>query len=530
MQRRQFLRTATAGAAALAAPRIGRAAGAAALRFVPQADLAVLDPVFTTAYVTRNHAFMVFDTLYGIDSDFNPQPQMVAGHTVENDGKLWTLTLRDGLRFHDNTPVRSRDALASIRRWMQRDAFGASLMAAIDEMTAPTDKKLQIKLKAPFPMLPLAMGHGSNTMLPIMPERLANTPPSQAVTDMVGSGPYRFIASERVAGSLAVYERFDGYVPRASGEPSFTAGPKIASVERVEWHTIPDPATAAAALQAGEIDWWENPTSDLLPLLKKNSAIVTEILDTAGNIGFLRVNSLLPPFDNPAIKHALLGAINQTDFMQAVVGDDPAMYHVKAGVFTPGTPLATDVGLNVFPDGAPDYAKVQQALKAAGYKGEKVTFIAASDFPAINALCEVSADMFKRAGFNLDYQSTDWGSVTQRRNNQGPPAQGGWNAHCTYTAGYDLLTPATNPSLNAIGKAGFVGWPTDPKLAALRTAWFNAPDLTAQKAICRDIQTQFWQDPPYVPLGQFFLSTAYRRTLSGILKGSFTLFWNVVKA
>lgn len=529
MQRRQFLRSASAGAAALAAPRIGNAASASALRFVPQADLAVLDPVFVPAYVTRNHAFMVFDTLYGIDSDYNPQPQMVAGHTVENDGTLWTLTLRDGLRFHDNSPVLARDALASIRRWSLRDAFGASLLAAVDEMSAPTDKTLRIRLKKPFSLLPLALGHGSNTMMPVMPERLANTPPNQAVTEMVGSGPYKFMASERVAGSLAVYERFEGYVPRASGAPSFTTGPKIANIERIEWHTIPDAATAAAALMAGEIDWWENPTADLLPLLKKNTAIKTEVLDTAGNIGFLRLNSLLPPFDNPAIKHALLGAINQTDFMQAVVGDDPALFHVKAGVFTPGTPLATDVGLDVFPD-QPDYDKVRRALADAGYKGEKVTFIAATDFPAINALCEVSADMFKKAGFNLDYQATDWGSVTTRRNNQGPPAQGGWNAHCTYTAGYDCLTPATNPSLNAIGKGGFVGWPTDPKLASLRTAWFEASDLSTQQGICRDIQTQFWEDPPYVPLGQFFLSTAYRRTLAGILKGSFSLFWNVVKA
>ena len=528
MRRRDILKTASVGALALAAPRLARGAETATLRFVPQADLAVLDPVFTTAYVTRNHAFMVFDTLYGIDEAFNPQPQMLAGHTVENDGKLWTLTLREGLKFHDGEPVLAKDAVASIKRWAPRDAFGSSLLAVTEEMTAPSDREVQIRLKRPFPMLPLAMGHGSNTMLPVMPERLANTPASQAVTEMVGSGPYRFVASERVAGSLAVYRKFDGYVPRADGKPSFTTGPKVAHVERIEWHTIPDPATAAAALQAGEIDWWEQPTSDLLPLLRKNKAIVTEILDRAGNIGFLRINSLLPPFDNPAIKHALLGAINQADFMQAVVGDDPTMWHDKVGVFTPGTPLATDAGIGVFP-GTPDYDRVKRDLAAAGYKGEKVTFIAATDFPAINALCEVSADMFRKAGINLDYQALDWGTVTQRRNIQGPPEQGGWNAHCTYTAGYDLMSPATNPSLNAIGRGGFVGWPTDAKLAALRTSWFDAPDLAAQQAICRDIQLQFWQDPPYIPLGQFFQATAYRNTVSDVLRGSFTLFWNVRK-
>jgi peptide/nickel transport system substrate-binding protein len=526
MHRRSFLKTASAGAVALSTPHIASAQAARALKFVPQADLAVLDPVYATAYVTRNHAFLVYDTLYGLDEQYRPQPQMVEGHRIEDDGKLWILTLRDGLMFHDGTRVLARDAVASIKRWAARDAFGSSLLAVTDELSAPSDKEIRFRLKKPFPALPLALGRGSNAMLPVLPERLAATPGAQQVTEMVGSGPYRFLANERVAGSRAVYQRFDGYVPRGSGVTSFTAGPKIAYVERVEWHTIPDAATAAAALQSGEIDWWEQPTSDLMPVLKRNRAIVTEILDPAGNIGFLRVNSLYPPFDNPAIKHALLGAINQADFMQAVIGTDPAMWRDKAGVFTPGTPLASTAGMEAI-TATPDYDKVKRDLAAAGYRGEKVVFIAATDFPAVNALCEVSGDMFRKSGINLDYQALDWGTVTTRRNSQEPPEKGGWNAHCTYTAGYDLLNPGSNPSLNAIGRAGFVGWPTNPKTTALRSAWFDAPDLAAQKAICDELQIEFMRNPPYFPLGQFFQATAYRNNVSGIPRGAFSLFWNI---
>ncbi len=526
MRRRDALKTAVAGTAALAMPRLARAAGASTLVFAPQADLAQLDPVWVTAYVTRNHAFLVFDTLYGLDEGYAPRPQMVEGHRIEDDGKLWTLTLRPGLRFHDGTPVLARDAVASIRRWASRDAFGASLLAAADELAAPDDRTIRFRLNKPFPALPLALGRGSNAMLPVMPERLASTPGTQQVTEMVGSGPYRFIAGERVPGSRAVYQRFDGYVPRPEGTPSFTAGPKVPTMERIEWRTIPDAATAAAALQAGEIDWWEAPTADLLPVLRRSRAITTEIIDRAGNIGFLRVNSLYPPFDNPGVKHALLGAINQADFMQAVVGTDAAMWHTPAGVFTPGTPLETNAAMEVFSP-TPDYDRVKRDLAAAGYRGEKVVFIAATDFPAINALCEVSGDMFRRIGINLDYQAMDWGTVTTRRNNQDTPDKGGWNAHCTYTAGYDLLNPGSNPSLNAIGRPGFVGWPTNPKLAALRTSWFDAPDLAAQQAIAGPIQTEFMRDPPYIPLGQFFQATAYRRNVTGIPRGAFALFWNV---
>jgi peptide/nickel transport system substrate-binding protein len=526
MKRRHFLQTA---AAVLAAPSIGSAAGARTLTFVPQADLAVLDPVWATAYVTRNHAFLVFDTLFGIDENYQPQPQMVDGYTVENDGKLWTLTLREGLQFHDGTPVLARDAVASIRRWGSRDAFGGSLMAATDEMSAPSDRVIQLRLSKPFPTLPLAMGKGSNTMLPVMPERLAKTPATQQVTEMMGSGPYRFMADERIAGSRAVYRKFDGYVPRPDGVPSFTAGPKRAHVERIEWKTIPDAATAAAALQSGEVDWWEQPTADLLPMLKRNKAITTEVIDHAGNIGFLRLNSLYPPFDKPAVKAALLGALNQADFMNAVVGTDPELWRDEVGVFAPGTPLASKVGMEVLSRN-PDYDKVRRNLAAAGYNGEKIVFLAATDFPAINALCEVSADTFRKSGLNVDYQALDWGTVVQRRNNQEPPDKGGWNAHCTYTAGYDCLNPGSSPSLNAIGRKGFIGWPTNPKMTALRNDWFDAADLPTQQRICRDIQAEFWQDPPYLPLGQFFQSTAYRSNITGIPRGSFSLFWNLQMA
>ena len=502
MQRRTLLKTAAAATTMLAAPAIVRAAGADTLVFVPQADLVQLDPVYVVAYVTRNHAFLVFDTLYGLDANYDAHPQMVEGHVVADDGKLWTLTLRPGLMFHDNTPVLARDAVASIRRWATKDAVGGSLMAVTDELSAPDDRTIRFRLKKPFPALPIALGHGSNAMLPVMPERLAATPVSQQVTEMVGSGPYRFLANERVPGSRAVYQRFDGYVPRPEGVSSFTAGPKVATIPRIEWHTIPDAATAAAALQSGEVDWWENPTADLLPTLRRNRAVTTEIIDHAGNIGFLRVNSLYPPFDNPAIKHALLGGIDQADFMAAVVGTDAQMSHTPAGLFTPGTPLAVDAGLEVFA-GKRDYEKVKRDLAAAGYRDEKVVMLAATDFPSINALCEVSADMFRKSGINLDYQATDWGTVTSRRNSQAAPDKGGWSAHCTYTAGFDLLNPGTNPSLNAIGRGGFVGWPTDPKQAELRSAWFDAPDLASQRRICDELQARFLQNPGYYPLGQF---------------------------
>jgi peptide/nickel transport system substrate-binding protein len=291
MRRREFMATGLAAGAALALPSVVRAEGARVIRFIPQADVTVLDPIWSTAYVSRNHGMMVFDTLFGIDGKYQPQPQMVEGVMTENGGLLWTLTLRDGLRFHDGEPVLARDCVASIRRWGARDALGSSLLAATDELSAPDDRTIRFRLKKPFPLLPFALGKVSTPFLAIMPERLASTDPFKQVTEMVGSGPFRFKKDERVVGSRAVYERFEGYRPREGGTAEWTAGPKRVNVDRVEWITIPDDATAAGAMQSGEMDWWELPTNDLIPALKKSGKIKVEVKDPTGIIGFMRMNS-----------------------------------------------------------------------------------------------------------------------------------------------------------------------------------------------------------------------------------------------
>jgi peptide/nickel transport system substrate-binding protein len=528
LKRRIFLQAGAALAGGLAMPSLAKTAGSRVMRFIPQADLAVLDPVWTTAYVTRNHGMLVFDTLFGQDSNFQPQPQMVEGVQTDNDGKLWTLTLRPGLMFHDGTPVLARDCVASIQRWSKRDAFGQALMAATDELSAPSDKTIQFRLKRPFPLLPAALGKVGVAMLPIMPERLAKTDPFTQITEMVGSGPFRFKADERVAGARVAYERFEGYVPRSSGTPDWTAGPKIAHLDRVEWTVIPDGATAVAALQNDEADWWEQPTFDLLPLLRRDSNVVIETLDPTGYPSMLRMNQLFPPFDNPAIRRALLGAVNQADFMTAIAGTDPAMWKDKVGYFPPGSPLASDAGMQAL-TGPRDLDRVKKDLAAAGYKGERIVVMIASDFPVLNAMGLVGADMLTKAGMNVDVSETDWGSVVQRRASRNPPDKGGWSVFFTSFTGLDQYTPAGHLGLRGNGTAGWFGWPTAPKLEQLRDEWFQAPDAAAQKAVGVKIQEQAFIDVPYLPLGEYLQPTAHAKTLTGVLKG-FPIFWNVSKA
>ena len=325
-----------------------------------------------------------------------------------------------------------------------------------------------------------------------------------------------------------VYEKFAGYVPVGSGTPDWTAGPKIAHFDRIEWSVIPDAATAMAALQNGEADWWEQPTFDLLPLIKKNGGMTIEALDPSGSPSMLRFNHLFPPFDNPAIRRALLGAVDQADFMTAVAGTDPAMWKDKVGFFPPGSPLESNVGMSVL-EGKRDYDKVKRDLVAAGYKGEKIVVMIATDFPVLNAMGEVGADMLKKVGMNVDAQETDWGSVVQRRASRNPPDKGGWSVFFTSFYGIDQYTPASHLGLRGNGVNGWFGWSTDEKMEQLRNDWFAAPDAASQKKIGEEMQAEAFQQVPYLPIGEYFQPTAYTKKLTGVLKG-LPLFWNVDKA
>jgi peptide/nickel transport system substrate-binding protein len=402
MRRRSFL---AASAAALALPAVTRAASGQVLKFVPQADLAVLDPVLTTADVTRSHAYLVFDTLYGVtgpENGFKALPQMAAGHRMEDDGKTWRITLRDGLAFYD----RQKGAVARLRSERSalgaRDTFGQALMARTDELTAPDDRTITFRLRRSFPMLPQALGKLGVSICAIMPERLASTDPYKPITEMVGSGPYRFRMDESVHGTHYVYARFAGYQPRGDGEPDWSSGPKIAHFERVEWHIIPDAATAAATLQSAEVDWWELPPADLLPMLRHASKVRVALTEPTGNVGLLRPNHLHRPFDDPAIRRALMGAIDQTEFMTAVVGEDRSLRNLPCGFFPPLSPMANDSGLAMLTDGR-DHEKVKRDLLAAGYGGERVVLMAPQDVPNQRTMSEIAADMMRRVGMNVDY-------------------------------------------------------------------------------------------------------------------------------
>ncbi len=460
---------------------------------------------------------MCWDTLYGLDADFVPRPQLCEGHVVEPDGLRWTFTLREGIRFHDSEPVRAEDAVASIRRWMPRDSLGQSLAERLDDIAALDDRRFAIRLKRPFGPMRAALGKPSSYPCFVFPRRFAEVDPARPFTEVVGSGRYRFVDEERLSGARAVYHRFEGYRP-APAAPSLLGGAKLAHFERVEFRIMPDAGTAAAALQAGESDWWEQIAANLRPVLRRQCEIVMQRVDFGGLNAMLRFNHLHPPFDDPAIRRALPPIVDQSDFMQAVAGSDRALWQDGVGAFPRSSPLANDEGLAAV-TGPRSADRARAALAAAGYGGQKVTVLHPTDVAKNNAMTTVLTDTLKRAGLDAESATSDWGTVLQRRARREPSGQGGWNALVVVFGGIDLVNPGQHPLLRANGLNGWFGWPASTALEALREAWIEVPDLAAQQAFARQIQAQSWVDLPFIPLGQFFTDSAWRRGISGVQRG-----------
>jgi len=526
MKRRNLLRAAGAAAAIGSLPsRFAIAQGAAekVLRYVPTADLAVLDPSFTTTQVSITHGYYVFDTLYGIDSQQRPQPQMAEGHTVSDDGRVWDIKLREGLKFHDGEPVLARDCVASLKRWTARDVLGQTLGAFVDKFGTADDRTIRITLKSPYPLLLNALAK-PNGMLPVMlPERLASIDPQLQIKEMIGSGPYRFLKDEFVSGSSVAYTKFNDYVPRQE-KPDWASGGKIANIERIEWRVIPDASTASAALQTGEVHWWEQVQPDLLPLLRKSPNLTVENFNPVGFFGTMRFNHLNPPFNNVRMRRAIQMAVDQEDYMSAVTGNDPSIYRSCKALFPCGTPYGEELGKDLMTG---DLAAARAEIKASGYGGEKIVILNPADIATIAPFGHVTYDLFKKLGLNVELQEMDWNTLAQRRTRTESVDKGGWSVFHNWWLGTSFADPSISVVLRGLGAKGWAGWYSNETIEALTAQWLRAPESTDRNRLATAIHQEALSTVPTVILGRFFILTAHRKNLVGLLQGTSPYPWNL---
>lgn len=521
--RRRELLASTAAAIILAtAGRVIADNNIRTIRFIPAGNLSSIDPVVTTGYPIRNHGYMVYDTLFAEDEKFDIQPQMVEKVEASEDALVYTMTLRTGLVFHDGNPVRAQDCVASIKRWAAKDSLGQSLLEVTSDLSAVDDNVFRFTLSAPFPLILTALGKASTPVCFIMPERIANTPPTVQIRDATGSGPFRFLQDEWVPGSRAVYEKFTGYAPRKEAA-SGGAGGKVVHVDRVEWIIIPDQSTAIAALKQDEADWFEKPDLNLLPLLEGDQNVVVDAYDPYQST-LLRFNQQQAPFNNIKVRQAVMAAVNQSDVLTAMVG--AGNFKECKSFFFCGTPMSTGAGSEVMKS---DTALGQQLLADSGYRNEKVVIISATDIPWIHSASLVIEQLLRNLGMNVELQAMDLGTLFARRVKTDPVENGGWSALVSGAGSVDFMSPAQHLALRGDGLKGWPGWPEDAQLEGLRKRWMALTTLEERKALANEVEKHAFQSVPYVPLGQRAQKTAYRSSISGILKASGPFFWNLQK-
>jgi peptide/nickel transport system substrate-binding protein len=493
------------------------------LRFVPQANLSLLDPIFSTAGPTQCHGWAIYDTLFGINARREPKPQMAEGYTISDDGRTYLIRLREGLKFHNGEPVRAQDCAPSLTRWAARDTLGQTVWQYVESCNAHDDRTLKVGLKQPIPIFIEAIARGSPGVPFIMPEHVAEADPYKQSTETVGSGPYRFVAGEFVSGAHVAYARFADYVPRLESA-DWTVGGKVAHFDRVEWQIIPDSTTASAALQTGEVDWYEVVEPDLVPLLRKNADIRFAPQNPTGYNGTLRFNHLHPPFDNVKVRRAVMMGLRQTDYMQAVTDGDVSAYQTCRSMFPCGSYYGAD-----FPTDAMqgDIDKARAMLAASGYNGEKVVILNPTDLPTVGRQGDVTYDLLRRMGMNVEMATSDWGTVVMRRNSREPVEKGGWSIIHTYAPSIIRYTPVEHTSIRGLGATGFPGWYRDDVIEVMTRRFIEAPTQAERDAIVHDIQARAFEMVPFVPLGTFEVWMAYRADLTGVISLNAPYFWNV---
>ncbi|HEY7246575.1 MAG TPA: ABC transporter substrate-binding protein [Xanthobacteraceae bacterium] len=522
VNRRQVVRGATA-AIALSASSIHAQNGRQTLRFVAQADLKILDPIWTTAYITRNHGYLVYDTLFGTDENLQIKPQMVDRTTVSADGMNYTFTLREGLRWHDGKPVASEDCVESLKRWGKKDRFGQLLRAHARKIAPVDNNKFTIELAEHFGPVLDALGKPSSNVPFMMPARIASTPANEQIKEFVGSGPFKIIRDEWQPGEQVVYERNSDYVPRDEA-PSGSTGGKKAYLDRIIWRYIPEPWDAAEDLAAGRVDWWEQPPLDFIPKIEQNPDLQTFLTDPLGTQGWLRPNFLHPPFNNRKAREALLHMMDQVTYLAWAIGQ-PQYYRPCYSVFACGGPFATTVGAE--PIVRHDLARATQLVKESGYDGRPIVVPHVTDISFLNAAAIVTRQRLESIGFKVILRAMDWSTFLVVRARMEPPERGGWNLLHTWWLAEDVINPAVHFGLSGAGRNAWFGWPDIPHLEKLVTDWVGATDQTKRKQLADEAQKVALSEVAYVPWGEWVQPTAFRRNVRDVLKFGSPVFWNV---
>jgi len=503
------------------------AAAESVLRIKYDGDIKQLDPLFTSSYPTRDMAYMIFDTLFSMDGDYRPQPQMVKEWSLSQDQKTYSFVLRDGLVFHNGAPVTVADVIASIKRWMDKDNMGDEIKKRLVSLEDTGNNGFTLVLSEPFAHVIGGFARMSAYPLFIMPQAIAQTPASEEIREFVGSGPFKLVADEWMPGVRMVLVKHEAYIPRDE-PPSGLAGGKIAKVDRVERITFSDDMSAVNALLAGEIDYIAPLPPEMLPILEADPDIEWTKAPILGKNWQVILNHTQPPFDNVKIRQAVQYVVNQQDIMRAFFGDRDDLYMLCGALFMCGGPYETDAGSERFM--SPSVEKAQALLAEAGYDGTPIHYLHPMDGKNQRDGGTVMVQALRQAGFMVEDIQIDTATMFSRRANKGKPEEGGWNIFITGFAGDALMDPLTNPFMTGACEKAWIGWPCDQSMQDLWQGFLASQTDEERYDIAVKLQIRANEIVTYIPMGQFNDLAAWRKNISGQVPGAILTLWNVEKA
>jgi peptide/nickel transport system substrate-binding protein len=448
-----------------------------------------------------------------------------------NGGKTWTFKLRSGIKFSNGQTVTPKDVRATFERLFKigdspNSGTWYNVIVGGDAcVKKPKSCSLAKGITTSGNKITFHLTHGDPEFLDKLGTPFAFILPTGTSNKEVqipppGTGPYYFAQynpNKQIKLVRNKYFKEWSKDAQPAGNPDVILQKFGLGVE-----------AEVTQVENGQADWvFDTPPADRLnELSSKYSKQV--FINPLTAVWYIALNTRIPPFNNLKARQAVMAALSQEDYMRALVGDDNALWKALPGFFTPDTPLYTEEGGEIL-KGKRDLTAAKKLLAESSYKGEPVTCVVAQDQPITKAQGDVTAELLKRIGMNVDFVATDWGTTGQRRAQKSPPGQGGWGMFHTWHAGADCVNPAVYIAIRATGDTAWFGWPNVPSVETEVTAWFDAKTLDEEKAAIKRLNKAALDNVVYAPTGFFLGYQAWRKNVSGIVKGPIPFAWGVSK-
>ncbi len=475
-----------------------------------------LDEHQSTAELIAVLGYCAYEGLFTYDADYQPIPELVAEHTVSEDGLTHTMALRQGVMFHNGEPLTAADAIASVERWGRISGVGKRLMEKTAELAQVDDSTIEFRLNEPYGTILIALAHNTQACT-IHPKSILDAAGDEPMTDpaqYVGTGPYRLAEWRRDAAMR--FERFDDYQSAPGDVPNGYGGRKYAYADAIEFIPVPDEAARVAGLQAGDYQLGLDIGNDQYEVLNGAPGIIAEILTpTNWDVFFLNWSS--PLMSNLAMRQAVQAAFDHLPMLQSGRGGDEFV-RLDPGLMMQQTPWYSTAGEEFYNVNDPDLARAK--LEEAGYDGTPLRFMTTQEYSYMYGEAIVAQQQLEAVGITVDLQVTDWATVLERR---AQPEE--WDMFGT---GHGFVPDPSQ--ISYVGQMNqYPGWWSSESSLELAAELLAESDFDTRKGVFDQIQEAHYTEIPAIKIGDSS-NVSFRSDTVGGWDGQFergVKFWNL---